>query len=127
MDNVQRYSNNEVNSLNQAELETRALIKAASALNAIKENWNNRVGELDDALERNRKLWTIIVSAMQEDSCPQPKEVRANIINLGLFIFKRTMDIMIEPKPESLNVLIDINMNIAKGLAAHETPEESAS
>jgi len=127
MDNVQRYSNNEVNSLNQVELETRALIKAASALNAIKENWNNRIGELDDALERNRKLWTIIVSAMQEDNCPQPKEVRANIINLGLFIFKRTMDIMIEPKPESLSVLIDINMNIAKGLAAHETPEESAS
>jgi len=113
--------------LNQVELETRALIKAASALNAIKENWNNRIGELDDALERNRKLWTIIVSAMQEDNCPQPKEVRANIINLGLFIFKRTMDIMIEPKPESLSVLIDINMNIAKGLAAHETPEESAS
>ena len=62
---------------------------------------------------------------MQDEDCPQPKEVRANIINLGLFIFKRTMDIMIEPKPESLNVLIDINMNIAKGLAAHETPEEN--
>ena len=127
MDNLKQYSNNEMNSLNQVELETRALIKAASALNAIKENWDSRITELDDVLERNRKLWTIIVSAMQEDSCPQPKEVRANIINLGLFIFKRTMDIMVEPKPESLNVLIDINMNIAKGRSSHETPEESAS
>ena len=127
MDNLKQYSNNEMNSLNQVELETRALIKAASVLNAIKENWDSRITELDDALERNRKLWTIIVSAMQEDSCPQPKEVRANIISLGLFIFKRTMDIMVEPKPESLNVLIDINMNIAKGLSSHETPEESAS
>lgn len=125
MDNLQRYSNNEVNSLNQAELETRALIKSASLLNGIKENWDSRIGELNDVLERNRKLWTIIVSAMQDEDCPQPKEVRANIINLGLFIFKRTMDIMIEPKPESLNVLIDINMNIAKGLAAHETSEEN--
>ena len=126
MDNLQRYSDNEVNSLDQAELETRALIKAASLLNGIKENWDSRIGELNDVLERNRKLWTIIVSAMQDEDCPQPKEVRANIINLGLFIFKRTMDIMIEPKPESLNVLIDINMNIAKGLAAHETPEEKS-
>ena len=125
MDNLQRYSNNEVNSLNQVELETRALIKSASALNAIKENWDSRIGELTDALERNRKLWTIIVSAMQESDCMQPQSVRSNIINLGLFIFKRTLDIMIEPKPESLNVLIDINMNIAKGLAAHEAPEET--
>ena len=127
MDNLKQYSSNEINSLSQVELETRALIKAASALNSIKENWDSRIGELDDVLERNRKLWTIIVSAMQEENCPQPPEIRANIINLGLFIFKRTMDIMVEPKPESLNILIDINMNIAKGLSAHETSEESAS
>ena len=127
MDNLKQYSSNAVNSLNQVELEVQALIKTASVLNAVKENWDSRIGELNDALERNRKLWTIIVSAMQEESCPQPKEIRINIINLGMFIFKRTMDIMIDPKPESLNVLIDINMNIAKGLSSHESPEESAS
>ena len=127
MDNLKQYSSNAVNSLNQVELEVQALIKPASVLNAVKENWDSRIGELNDALERNRKLWTIIVSAMQEESCPQPKEIRINIINLGMFIFKRTMDIMIDPKPESLNVLIDINMNIAKGLSSHESPEESAS
>lgn len=124
MDNLKQYSTNELNSLSQIELESRALIRTASALNLIKENWDSRIGELDAALEKNRKLWTIIVSAMQDEECPQPKEVRANIINLGVFIFKRTMDIMIDPKPESLGVLIDINMNIAKGLTGHPNPEE---
>ena len=125
MNNLQQYSNNEMNSMNQIELESRALIRTASALNLIKENWETRHGELDEALEKNRKLWTIIVSAMQDESCPQPQAVRANIINLGMFIFKRTVSIMIDPKPESLGVLIDINMNIAKGLSTHE--EASAS
>ena len=128
MDNLQQYSNNEMNSLNQIELESRALIRTASALNVIKENWEARHNELDEALEKNRKLWTIIVSAMQDNSCPQPQAVRANIINLGMFIFKRTVSIMVDPKPESLGVLIDINMNIAKGLSAHEnTPDSQAS
>ncbi len=125
MDNLQQYSHNEVSSLSQIELESRALIRTASALNIIKENWDSKKNELDAALEKNRKLWTIIVSAMQEQNCPQPQEVRANIINLGIFIFKRTVSIMIDPKPESLGVLIDINMNIAKGLNAHEAPEEN--
>ena len=125
MDNLQQYSHNEVSSLSQIELESRALIRTASALNIIKENWDSKKNELDAALEKNRKLWTIIVSAMQEQNCPQPQEVRANIINLGIFIFKRTVSIMIDPKTESLGVLIDINMNIAKGLNAHEAPEEN--
>lgn len=127
MDNLQQYSTNEINTLNQVELESRALIRTASALNLIKENWEARKSELDEALEKNRKLWTIIVSAMQEQNCPQPQEVRANIINLGVFIFKRTVSIMVDPKPESLGVLIDINMNIAKGLSAHETSAENPS
>ena len=125
MDNLQQYSNNEMNSLNQIELESRALIRTASALNVIKENWEARHNELDEALEKNRKLWTIIVSAMQDNDCPQPQAVRANIINLGMFIFKRTVSIMVDPKPESLGVLIDINMNIAKGLSAHEDATDS--
>ena len=60
MDNLQQYSTNEVNTLNQVELESRALIRTASALNLIKENWETRKNELDEALEKNRKLWTIL-------------------------------------------------------------------
>ena len=119
MDGVKQYSAASVKSLDQPSLESRALIRTASALNAVKENWETRRDELSEALEKNRKLWTIIASAMQDKDCPQPKEVRTNIINLALFVFKKTLAIIAEPKPESLDILININMNIAKGLVEH--------
>ena len=116
MDESSKYSQAEVSSMNQAELESRALINTASKLNYIKEHWDDRKSELSEALDKNRRLWTIIASAMQDEDCPQPPEIRQNILNLSVFIFKRTMDIISDPKPESLNILIDINMNLAKGL-----------
>ena len=79
-----------------------------------------------EALDKNRRRWTIIASAMNEDDCPQQPEIRNNILNLALFVFRRTIDVISEPKPESLNILISINMNIAKGLAEHN-PETQTS
>ncbi len=119
MNETQKYSATEVSSMDQVELESRAFIRAASSLNMIKEHWDTEQGNLEEALDKNRRLWTIIASAMKEDDCPQPMEIRNNILNLALFVFRRTMDVLSDPKPESLNILIDINMNIAKGLAGH--------
>lgn len=120
----QRYAETEVSGLGQVELESRALIKTASSLNNIKEHWEQNQGSLVEALEKNRRLWTVIASAMSDDSSPQPVETRHNILNLAVFVFKRTMEVLANPKPESLGILININMNIARGLSEHEqTPE----
>ena len=116
MNESDQYSSNEMQSLSQSELESRALINTASKLNYIREHWEEEKAGLDEALDKNRRLWAIIASAMQEEDCPQPADVRQNILNLSVFIFKRTIDILTDPKPESLRVLIDINMNLAKGL-----------
>lgn len=126
MDSAQRYSDTELSGLNQCELETRALIRTASTLNMIKEHWEEKKSELPQALEKNRRLWTIIASAMGEADCPQSEEIKKNIINLSLFIFKKTIKVLADPdpKPDNLNILIDINMNIARGLAEHNEPEE---
>ncbi len=118
----QRYAKTEVSGMNQVELESRALIKTASRLNQIKENWEQNIGDLDDALEKNRRLWTIIAGAMSDNSSPQPQELRQNLLSLAVFVFKRTLEILANPKPESLDILININMNIARGLA--EKPNE---
>ena len=124
MDEAQKYSKTEISSMGQVELESRAFIRVASSLNMVKEHWDKEKGNLTEVLEKNRRLWTIIASAMKEDDCPQPIEVRNNILNLALFVFHRTMDIMLDPKPESLNILIAINMNIAKGLAGNGESKE---
>lgn len=126
MDVSQKYSNAEISSMGQVELESRAFIRAASSLNSIKEHWDTEQDHLMEALDKNRRLWTIIDSAMKEEDCPQPPEIRNNILNLALFVFRRTIDVISEPKPESLNILISINMNIAKGLAEHN-PETQTS
>lgn len=118
----QRYTETEVTGLDQIELESRALIKTASSLNQIKENWEQKQGDLIDALDKNRKLWTIIASAMSDNSSPQPESLKKNLLALSVFVFKRTIEIMANPKPESLDILININMNIARGLSEHESP-----
>ncbi len=119
MDKVGNYSQTQVSGLGQAELESRALVRTAGALNAIKENWEQRRDELDEALEKNRKLWAIFAVAMHENDCPLPPELRVNILNLSMFVFQRTLDIQEAPAPQKLDVLININMNIAKGLVGN--------
>lgn len=119
MNESQKYSDTDVYAMGQVELESRAFIRVASSLNMVKEHWETERQNLAEVLDKNRRLWTIIASAMKEDDCPQPPEVRNNILNLALFVFRRTMDVLSDPKPESLKILIDINMNIAKGLGGH--------
>ena len=48
MDHSHSYSQIEVSGLGQSELESRALIRTASGLNQIKENWDERKSELEE-------------------------------------------------------------------------------
>ena len=119
MNSTQTYAEVQMSGLSEKELETRALIRTASALNSIKENWDEKKSELPQALEKERRLWTIIASAMGEPDCPQDNSIKVNIINLSIFIFKRLNMLLAstDPKPEQLDISIDINMNIARGLS----------
>jgi flagellar protein FlaF len=98
------------------ELEARALLTAARKLKDIQANWDASRADLRPALLFNRKLWQIFVAAALEDNCPHSRDVRQNIANIGAFVFSRTLETEIEPAPEKLDALIDINMNIAAGL-----------
>ncbi len=117
MNHLAGYAQTEIAGMDEAELEIRALIRTASALNSVKENWENHQNELQPALDKNRRLWSILASAMSEEDCPQPTEVKQNIVNLANFIFKRTLEVSANPSPEKLDILININMNIARGLS----------
>ncbi|MBE6452350.1 MAG: flagellar biosynthesis regulator FlaF [Alphaproteobacteria bacterium] len=117
MDHSQSYSQVQVSGLKQTELESRALVRTAGALNYLKEHWEEQQGELSEVLEKNRKLWAILASAMKEEDCPQPLEIKRNILSLAVFVFQRTVDILANPEPKKLDVLININMNLAKGLS----------
>ena len=100
------------------ELEASVLLKAASRLQAVRDDWNGRRGELDEALTFNRKLWTILVTSATDADNPLPLAIKNNIANLAIFVFERTITVMVEPAPEKLGALVTINREIAAGLRA---------
>lgn len=100
------------------ELEASLLVKAAARLQSIKDEWDNKSSSLNEALQYNRKLWTIFASAVTRPESPLPKEVRENIASLSVFVFSRTVEAETAPTPEKLSALIDINCQIAAGLRA---------
>ena len=91
-------------------------MKAATRLQMIRDDWNGRRAELDEALTFNRKLWTILVTSATDAENPLPQAVKNNIAHLALFVFNRTLAIAIEPAPDKLGVLVNINREVAAGL-----------
>src|SRR6202023_1708226 len=99
------------------EIEAQALLKAARQLQEVQANWAGPDKNMYNALLFNRRLWSIFMSAVEENDNPQPLEVRQNIANIGVFVLKRTIEIQMDPDPAKLKSLIDINCNIAAGLS----------
>lgn len=104
----------------QRETEGRVLLKAIKAFQELQKNWDNVSREdLDDCLKYNRQIWMMFVdTAVEDDSAERPLALRNNIANLGVFIFNHTLNVLADPAPEKLNVLIDINREVAAGLMA---------
>lgn len=101
------------------ELEARVLIKSSKQLQALQDKWDSGMTaeELNEALTFNRQVWMLFVdTAVENTGQGHTVELRNNILNLGTFIFKQTIDIMAAPKKEKLNILIEINREIAGGL-----------
>jgi flagellar protein FlaF len=113
---AQAYARTHQQTTSPRELEATLLMRAATRLSAIREDFEARRGELDDALTYNRKLWTIFVSSVTADDCPLPKELRSNIANLGMFIFAHSLRCIGLEDPAKLDVLVNINREIAQGL-----------
>lgn len=98
------------------ELEASLLIKAATRLQAVVDDWGQRNRELDEALTYNRRLWTLLVSAVIAEDNPLPVGIKTNILSLANFIFNQTFKISADPQPQALGILVNINRDIAAGL-----------
>jgi len=98
--------------------EARVLTQCAIKLKHCKENWNakDRKVKLDEALRYNQKIWSLIQGDILDNNNPLPKNIRNDILSLSAFLDKRIFNIMAYPAPEKLNIVIDINLNIAAGL-----------
>ena len=98
------------------QLEASLLLKSASQLQSLKDNWEPPREDLSAALYYNRRLWTVFVSSVATAENKLPIEIKNNIASLGAFIFNHTLAVERNPAPEKLETLININKEIAAGL-----------
>lgn len=98
------------------ERESALLMKAAAALQKVKDEWPDSFDDMRAALNFNRKLWSIFMISVTKEESPLPQEIRQNIANLGLFVMNQTRDILLEPQVQKLDVLVRLNRQIAAGL-----------
>lgn len=69
-----------------------------------------------EAAEFNRKLWTVFFSSVSRADNPLDTATKTNLRNIALFSMRRSSQIEVNPQPDLLPALIDINRNIAEGL-----------
>ena len=98
------------------DLEANLLSKSAGNLQRIHDEWETAQGELPHALKFNRKLWSVFLNSATREDNPMPAAVRQNIANLGLFVMNHTLKVEARPEASRLNVLININREVAAGL-----------
>ena len=97
------------------ETEGRALLEAARRLSEAQRNPEDKHG-LREAARLNWRLWTIFQAELSAPDCPMPVQIRTNMLNLCNFVDKRTVDLLAQPDPQKIDVLININRQIAAGL-----------
>jgi flagellar protein FlaF len=69
---------------------------------------------LIDAIDRNRRLWSMLAGDCMSDGNQLPKELRAQIVSLAIWVSKYSSDVTQQGAP--LDPLIDVNRNIMQGL-----------
>ena len=89
---AQAYARTSQTTTSPRDIEAQALLKAARQLQEVQSNWKGPDSAMHNA-------------------------VRQNIANIGVFVMKQTVDMQMNPDPAKLKSLIDINCNLAAGLA----------
>ncbi|MGB0748808.1 MAG: flagellar biosynthesis regulator FlaF [Magnetospiraceae bacterium] len=90
-----------------------ALTQAALRLRDAQQSKDPK--EINNAARLNWQLWTIFQAELLDPGCEVPLDIRQNLLSLANFVDKHTLKIVSKPTPEMLDVLININREIAGG------------
>jgi flagellar protein FlaF len=110
---VKAYHNTQRVTENPRATEYRIFGKITGALIDVQKN-GAAPGPLAEALDWNKRLWRTLASDCLDDRNQLPKEVRANIISLSLWVAKYSKKVTREGAP--IDPLIQINRTIMQGL-----------
>ena len=114
-DKVAAYAQQQKRNLSPREVEAMAFTKAALMLEDAKKLTNN-IAEFSKALRFNHLLWTIIQADLTDPENQLPPEIKANVMSLSIFVDKQTTKALRSSAANDLDVLININRNLAAGL-----------
>lgn len=117
-DKVAAYAQQQKRNLSPREVEAMAFTKAAVLLEEAKQKTGS-IEEYSKALRFNHLLWTIIQADLTEPENQLPNEIKANIMSLSIFVDKQTTKAMRSSNAADLDVLININRNLAAGLRSN--------
>lgn len=114
-------SNAQNHTPDQRELEGRILLKSAKMLTDLQNDWDSITPELlQETLRYNRQIWMMFfdtaIENPEENGETRPNDLRSNIVNLANFIFKREMEILAQPEKQKIDILVNINREVAAGL-----------
>ena len=99
---AQAYAKTARTTASPREIDAQALLKAANKLQHVMLNWDHPDTDFAEALLFNRKLWSILLSAVTSDDNPQTLEVRQSVANIGTFVLTQTAELQLNPQPEKL-------------------------
>jgi flagellar protein FlaF len=114
-DKIGAYQQQQKRNLTPREVEAMAFTKAALLLEEAKGKSKN-VDEYAKALRFNHLLWTIIQADLTDPANQLPDEIKANVMSLSIFVDKQTTKALRSSDPKELDILININRNLAAGL-----------
>jgi len=112
------YRTGQNTNMSGREIEAAALTRCAMLLSECQQNWDapDRDATLDEALRTNQIVWSILQAELAKNDNPLPIEIRQSVLTLSVFIDNRIIQVMAHPAPEKIQIIIDINLNLAAGL-----------
>lgn len=115
---INTYTTMQKENLSGRELEASVLTRAGLMLKQVQDHWDDpdRDVKLLEAIKFNQKVWSFFQAELTDPENPLPKNLREDILNLSIFVDKRLFEVMADPVKEKLNIVVDIDFNLAAGL-----------
>lgn len=95
--------------------EANALLRCAAMLEEAKTPGLS-YSDYAEVLRHNQNLWTMFQAALVDPENPLPAQLKETLKGLSIYVDRRTLRALGNQSPELLNVLININKEIAGGL-----------
>jgi len=111
---VQAYQQAAARAESPRDIEYRLFGQVTRALMAASEAAASDIGARMDALDWNRRLWSVLAADCASPGNQLPAQLRANIISLSLWVNRHTSAIM--RNEANFGPLIDVNKTMMQGL-----------